>query len=80
MSLSASERGRVRPLGLISVFLPWLCLARGGLEPFAGQPSNLGPLPLISNEAIAYATSGCMGLTYDSIEMKAGVGNVTLVE
>ena len=50
MSLSASERGRARPLGLISVFLRWLYLTRGGLEPFVGQPSNLGRLPLISNE------------------------------
>ena len=52
-SLSASERGRARPLGLISFFLPWLCLTRGGLEPFVGQPSNLGLLRLILNEATA---------------------------
>ena len=44
MSLSAFERGRVGPLGLISVISPWLCLTRGGLEPFAGLPSNLGHL------------------------------------
>ena len=79
MSMSAYERGQARPLGLISIFLPWLCLTRGSLEPFAGQPSNLGLLPLISNEAIAYATSGCMGLMYDIMEMKAGVGGVTSV-
>ena len=51
MSLSASERGQVRLLGLISVCLPWLCLMQGGLEPFAGRPSNLGQSSLISNEA-----------------------------
>ena len=75
MSLSASEWGRVRPLGLISVFLPWLYLMCGGLEPFMGRPSNLGRSPLISNETttaslhdakrcgaiIAYAILGCMG-------------------
>ena len=44
MSLSASERGRAGPLGLISVISPWLYLMRGDLEPFAGQPSNLGQL------------------------------------
>ena len=53
MSLSSSERDKVRPLGLLSVFLPWLCLTQDGLEPFAGQPSNLGQLPLILNEAAA---------------------------
>ena len=53
MSLSASERGRAGPLGLISVISPWLCLTRRGLEPFAGQPSKLGLLRLISNEATA---------------------------
>ena len=42
--LSASERGRAGPLGLVSVISPWLCLTRGGLEPFAGRPSNLGQL------------------------------------
>jgi len=52
-SLSASERGRAGPLGLVSVISPWLCLARGGLEPFVGRPSNLGLSPLISNEAMA---------------------------
>ena len=50
MSLFASERGRARPLGLISIFLPWLCLMRGGLKPFVGQPLNLGRLSLMSNE------------------------------
>ena len=40
--LSASERGRAGPLGLVSVISPWLCLTRGGLEPFAGRPTNLG--------------------------------------
>ena len=53
MSLSASERGRARPLGLIMVFLPSLYLMRGGHEPFVGRPSNLGLVPLISNEATA---------------------------
>ena len=43
-SLSASERGRAGPLGLILVISPWLCSTRGGLEPFAGQPSNLSRL------------------------------------
>ena len=42
MSLSASERGRAGPLGLVSVISPWLYSARGGLEPFVGWPSNLG--------------------------------------
>jgi len=42
--LFTSERGRVGPLGLISVISPWLCLTRGGLEPFAVRPSNLGHL------------------------------------
>ena len=51
--LSASERGRAGPLGLVSVISPWLCLTRGGLEPFAGRPLNLGLLRLISNEATA---------------------------
>ena len=53
MSLSTSERGQARPLGLILVFLPWLCLTRGGLEPFVGQPSNLSQSPLILNEVVA---------------------------
>ena len=53
MSLSTSERGQARLLGLISVFLPWLYLTRGGLEPFVGQPLNLGLLPPISNEVTA---------------------------
>ena len=53
MSQSASERGWAGPLGLISVISPWLCLTRGGLEPFAGRPSNLGLLWLILNEATA---------------------------
>ena len=44
MSLSASERGQAGPLGLVSVISPWLCLARGGLKPFVGRPSNLGHL------------------------------------
>ena len=52
-SLFVSEQGRARPLGLISVISPWLCLTRGGLEPFAGRPWNLGLLRLISNEATA---------------------------
>ena len=41
MPLSASERGRAGTLGLVSVISPWLCLTRGGLEPFAGWPTNL---------------------------------------
>ena len=52
-SLSAFEQGWARPLGLVSVISPWLYLARGGLEPFVGRPSNLGLLPPISNEATA---------------------------
>ena len=40
MTLSARlGEGRT---GLIYVFLPWLCLTWGGLEPFVGQPSNPG--------------------------------------
>ena len=35
-SLSAFEQGRAGPLGLVSVISPWLCSARGGLEPFMG--------------------------------------------
>ena len=50
MTLSASEQIGRGSLGLIYVFLPWLCLTRGGLEPFAGWPSNLGQLLLILNE------------------------------
>ena len=53
MSLSPSERGRAGPLGLVLVISPWLCLTRGGLEPFVGRPLNLGLVPLISNEATA---------------------------
>ena len=53
MSQSASERSWVGPLGLVSVISPWLCLTRGGLEPFVGRPLNLGLLWLISNEATA---------------------------
>ena len=53
MSQSASEWGWAGPLGLISVVSPWLCLTRGGLEPFAGRPSNLSLLRLILNEATA---------------------------
>ena len=52
-SLSASEQGRAGPLGLVSVISPWLCSARGGLEPFVGRPSNLGLLSPTSNEATA---------------------------
>ena len=44
MSLSAFERGRAGPLGLILVISPWLCSMRGGLEPFVGRPSNLNHL------------------------------------
>ena len=51
MTLSA-KLGEGR-MGLICVFLPWLCLTWGGLEPFAGQTSNLGRSLLMSNEAIA---------------------------
>ena len=39
--LSGVGQGR---WGLISVISPWLCLTRGGLEPFAVRPSNLGHL------------------------------------
>ena len=53
MSLSASERGRAGPLGLVSIISLWLCLAQGSLEPFVGRPSNLGLSPPISNEATA---------------------------
>ena len=52
-SLFVSERGRARLLGLVSVISPWLCSVRGGLEPFMGQPSNLGLLSPISNEVMA---------------------------
>ena len=51
MFLFASEQGRARPLGLILVFLPWLCLTRGGLEPFVVWPSNPDQASLILNEA-----------------------------
>jgi len=53
MSLFISERGRARPLGLVSVISPWLCSVRGGLEPFTGRPSNFGLLSPISNEVTA---------------------------
>ena len=53
MPLSASERGQAGPLGLISVISPWLCLTRGGLEPFVGWPTNLGRLSFVLNEATA---------------------------
>jgi len=53
MSQSAFERGRAGSLGLISVVSPWLYSTRGGLEPFAGRPLNLGLLRLILNEATA---------------------------
>ena len=43
MSLSASERGWVGPLGLVLVISPWLCLVRGGLKPFVGQPYEPRP-------------------------------------
>ena len=39
--------------GLIYVFLPWLCLTWGSLEPFVGRPSNPGRSLLMSSEAIA---------------------------
>ena len=53
MFLFISERGRARPLGLVSVISPWLCSVRGGLETFVGRPSNLGLLSPISNEVTA---------------------------
>ena len=53
MTLSASgQTGR----GLLEAhlcFLPWLCLTRGGLEPFVGRTSNPGLSLLMSNEATA---------------------------
>ena len=51
MTLSARlGEGRT---GLICIFLPWLCLTWGGLEPFVGWPLNLGRSLLMSNEATA---------------------------
>ena len=44
MTLSASKWVGRRLLGLIYVFLPWLRLKRGSLEPFMGRPFNLGRL------------------------------------
>ena len=44
MTLSAFERVRQRPLGLICVFSPSFCSTRGGLGPFASRPLNLGLL------------------------------------
>ena len=40
-------------MGLICIFLPWLYLMWGGLEPFVGQPSNPGRSLLMLNEATA---------------------------
>ena len=37
-------------MGLIYVFLPWLCLMWGSLEPFVGQPSNPGRSLLMLSE------------------------------
>ena len=37
--------------GSSQLFSPWLCLTRGGLEPFVDQHLNLDQLPLISNVA-----------------------------
>jgi len=88
-SLFAFERGQAWPLGLVSVISPWLCSARGGLEPFAGRPSNLGLWSLISNEATA--VSWCDTNRWDAMfcicnvlnakfnRNRGGVGNVTLV-
>ena len=42
MTQSALEQTGRGPLGAHLCFLPWLCLMRGGLKPFVGQPSNLG--------------------------------------
>ena len=49
MTLSA-RLGEDR-MGLICIFLPWLCLTWDGLEPFVGRPSNPGRSLLMSNEA-----------------------------
>ena len=51
MTLSA-RLGEGR-MGLICVFLPWLCLTGGGLKPFVGRPSNPGRSLLMLNEATA---------------------------
>ena len=53
MTLPASEWIRQGPLGLIYAFLPWLCLTRGGLEPFMGWPLNPDRSLLMLNEATA---------------------------
>ena len=51
MTLSARlGEGRT---GLICFFLPWLYLTWGGLEPFAGRPSNPGRSLLMLNAATA---------------------------
>ena len=42
--LSGVEQGL---LGLIYAFLSWLCLRRGGLEPFVDWPSNPNRLSLM---------------------------------
>ena len=87
--LFVSERGRARPLGLVSVISPWLYLVRGGLEPFAGRPSNLGLMSPISSEATAVSRRDtkrwdatfciCNVLNAKFNRNKGGVGNVTLV-
>ena len=51
MTLSALGQTGRGPHGAHLHFLPWLCLTWGGLEPFMGQPSNLGQWLLMLNEA-----------------------------
>ena len=51
MTLSDSGQTRRGPHMAHLRYLPWLCLTRGGLEPFVGQPSNLGRSLLMLNEA-----------------------------
>ena len=51
MTLPALGQTRRGPLGVHLCFLPWLYLMRGGLEPFMGQPLNLGRSLLMLNEA-----------------------------
>ena len=53
MTLSASGQTGRGPLGAHLCFHPWLCLMRGGLEPFVGRPSNTGQSLLMLNEATA---------------------------
>ena len=87
MSLSASERGRARPLGLISVFSP-LALFEVR-QPRALRGPTFKPRSFVARiergdcrfvtRHEALRCSDCIGLMYDLIETKAGVGSITSV-